>query len=169
MKARLCLPAMNDVNPDLTFTAEVAEDFGDRRLPTLDFSLWMKDDMSISHSYYKKGMKSQMMLDRKSAMGKRQKYCIMSNELTRRLMNIDEEDEVLAEREITKTIEDFTRQLKNSGWEVKEAWEMVTSGYAGWIRRKRNRNQEGSGLYRSAAASLPVRARKKLTGREDWF
>ena len=52
MKARLCLPAMNDVNPDLTFTAEVAEDFGDRRLPTLDFSLWMKDDMSISHSYY---------------------------------------------------------------------------------------------------------------------
>ena len=38
-------------------------------------------------------MKTQMMLDRDSAMSKRQKYCIQANELTRRLMNIDEDEE----------------------------------------------------------------------------
>ena len=38
--ARLCLPLMNAINNDLTFTAEVAADYADRRLPTLDFSLW---------------------------------------------------------------------------------------------------------------------------------
>ena len=34
--ARICLEAMNSINPDLTFTAEVEEDFKDNRLPTLD-------------------------------------------------------------------------------------------------------------------------------------
>ena len=33
---------MNAINPDLTFTAEVGEDFSDKRLPMLDFSLWME-------------------------------------------------------------------------------------------------------------------------------
>ena len=39
--ARVCLDAMNSINPDLTFTAEVEEEFDNKRLPTLDFSLWM--------------------------------------------------------------------------------------------------------------------------------
>ena len=37
--ARLCLPALNAVNKDLTLTVEVEEDFEDKRLPTLDFSM----------------------------------------------------------------------------------------------------------------------------------
>ena len=66
-------------------------------------------------------------------------------------------------------IENYTRQVKNSGWEVREAREMVTSGYAGWIRKRRRRKERGEDLYRSAAASLPARVRNKLTGRETWF
>ena len=52
---------------------------------------------------------------------------------------------------------------------MKEAWEMVTSGYAGWVRRRRRRLEEGTGIYRSAASSLPTRVRTKLTGKEEWF
>ena len=48
--ARLCLPAMNDVNPDLTFTAEVEEDFESRKLPTLDTNMWMEEDGKISNN-----------------------------------------------------------------------------------------------------------------------
>ena len=33
--ARICIEAMNKINPDLTFTAEVASDFIDNKLPTL--------------------------------------------------------------------------------------------------------------------------------------
>ena len=39
--ARLCLPAMNAINPDLVFTVEIPEDFPLCRLPTLDFLLWL--------------------------------------------------------------------------------------------------------------------------------
>ena len=102
-------------------------------------------------------------------MAKRQKFCIQANELTRRLMNIDEEEDETIDIEVEETIEQFTRQTKNSGWDVREAREMVVSGYAGWIRRKRRRLEEGSEIYRSAATSLPKRARTKLTGKEDWF
>ena len=122
--ARLFLPVMNSINKDLTFTAEVAGDFSTKKLPTLDFNLWMKEDQSLSHSYFEKEMKSQILLEKESAMGMKQKYCINSNELTRRLYVIDGEEEK-GEEEITNTIEYFTRQLKNSGWDRLEAKEMV--------------------------------------------
>ena len=166
--ARLCLPVMNSINRDLTFTAEVAGDFATKKLPTLDFNMWMREDRSLTHCYFEKEMKSQILLEKGSAMGMKQKYCINSNELTRRLYVIDEGDEK-GEEEITNTIEDFTRQLKNSGWDRLESKEMVVSGYIAWKRRARRREEEGVELYRSAASSLPARARRKLTGKEDWY
>ena len=108
------------------------------------------------------------MLEKESAMSTKQKITIQSNELTRRLYNVDEELEG-KEEEVTKIVENFTRQLKNSGWGRKEAREMVVSGYKGWRRRLEKRIEEGANQYRSAGMSLMTRSRKKLTGREDWF
>ena len=105
--ARLCLPVMNSINEDLTFTAEVAGDFPSKKLPTLDFNLWMRKDQSLSHSFFEKEMKSQVLLEKGSAMSVKQKYCINANELTRRLYVIDEDDEG-GEEEVSNTIEDFT-------------------------------------------------------------
>ena len=144
------------------------EDFKEKRLPTLDFSLWLKQGGEISHSYYEKEMRSQVMLERDSAMSTKQKITIQANELTRRLYNINEEDTDL-ESEVEKVIETYTRQIKNSGWNAREAREMVVSGYIGWKRRVARRIQEGGQQYRSAGSSLLTRARKKLTGKEDWY
>ena len=166
--ARLCLPAMNDVNPDLTFTAEVEEDFESRKLPTLDTNMWMEEDGKISHNYFEKSMKSQIMIEKDSAMGIQQKNCIMANELTRRLYNLDITMEDI-EEEVREVIENFTRQAKNSGWERKEVREMIVSGYTGWKRRIERRRDEGGAVYRSAKNSLVTRTRKKLTGKEDWY
>ena len=161
--ARLCLPLMNDINQDLTFTAEVAADFPDRRLPTLDFTLWQVEEGELAHSYYEKEMKTQVMLEKESAMGTRQKFTIQSNELTRRLYNVDEEL-LSKEEEVFEITEQFTKQAKNSGWNRKDTREMVISGYRGWRRRLERRKEEGGSQYRSAASSLITRTRKKLTG-----
>ena len=93
-------------------------------------------DQTITFNYFEKEMRNQQVVHKDSAMGKHQKYCILANELTRRLLNTDverPEDEV--EDEVTVVIEHYTTQLKNSGWNVKEAREMVVSGYIGWKRR----------------------------------
>ena len=150
---------MNAVNADLTFTAEVPSDFADKRLPTLDFSLWMKENQEITHSYFEKEMKTQQLLEKDSAMSSKQKFTILSNELTRRLYNIDDEGEDKDE-EVEKTIEKMTKQLKNSGWNRRDVREMVISGYKGWQRRLDRRTEEGGEKYRSAAGSLMTRSRK---------
>ena len=36
--------AMNSVNPDLMFTAELEEDFPTRKLPTLNTEIWMTEN-----------------------------------------------------------------------------------------------------------------------------
>ena len=56
--AKICLLAMNSVNDDLNFTKEAPEEFSRKRLPTLDFVIWMVN-VILYHSYYEKPMKSQ--------------------------------------------------------------------------------------------------------------
>ena len=51
-------------------------------------------------------------------MSMKQKFNKLSNELTRRLYNIDDEEEKKDE-EVERTIEPMTKQLKNSGWNRK--------------------------------------------------
>ena len=135
--ARLCVKAMNHINKDITFTTEVTSEFKNKKLPTLDMNLMMKSDYKITHTYFEKEMKSQVLIEKDSAMTQRQKYSILANELTRRIYNIDEEDDEF-DKEVEETIETFTRQLKTSGWERREAAEIVKSGFIGW-RRRRNR------------------------------
>ena len=82
------------------------------------------------------------------------------------MYNIAEDRE---EEEVTEILEQITKQLKNSGWERTEIREIIVSGYKGWRRRLDRRTEECGERYRSAAASLPSRARTKLTGKVDWF
>jgi hypothetical protein len=56
--ARVCLPAMNSLNQDLNFTTECPEDFPGKRLPTLDFVVWMIRGI-LNHSYFEKSMRLQ--------------------------------------------------------------------------------------------------------------
>ena len=77
-------------------------------------------------------MKSLLLVEKDSAMENRQKFCINSNELTRRLYNVDEEN--VGEKEISSIIEHYTKQLKNSGWSRRDVREKVVCGYIGWRR-----------------------------------
>lgn len=96
--ARLCLPAMNAINEGLVFTTEIPEEFPKCRLPTLDFLLWL-DWWEINHSYFEKIIKTLYVVMQRTAMGEHHKYSILSNELVRRLSNINigkvEQSEVL--------------------------------------------------------------------------
>ena len=49
--AKLCLPAMNAINPDLVFMMEIPEDFPLCRLPTLDFELWLESCRPKPHLF----------------------------------------------------------------------------------------------------------------------
>ena len=110
---RVLTPAANSINPDLRFTSELEEDFEDNKLPTLDFKIWLGEDFSIFHTYFEKAMRTQLLIPKRSAMPQRQKMNIQTNELNRRLSNID--DRLGVEEQMLVT-DHFTAQLKNSGY-----------------------------------------------------
>ena len=85
---RICMPAINNINQDLEFTAELPEEFAENKLPTLDFLLWLEKHGLLNHSYFEKSMKTPYVLMNMSAMGSQQKYSILSNELVRKLSSV---------------------------------------------------------------------------------
>ena len=126
---RVLLPVMNSINTDLEFTTELREDFQDRKLPTLDCKLWLEEDGSLNHTYFEKDMRSQLVIPEKSAMAMSQKISILSNDLVRRLSNINVEK--VEEEEKVRVVEHFITQLKTSGYDRKKAREIVVSGIVG--------------------------------------
>ena len=163
--ARICLPAMNAVNKSLKFTTESPEEFPRDRLPTLDFVLWLVGGI-LYHSYFEKEMKSQFTIMRRSAMSEQQKMSILSNELVRRLSNIHRD---VLQEEIKEIIEHFITQLKNSGYERKQAREIVVCGVVGWRRKLGRREKEGKKQFLSASETLEKRTESKLLEKTNWY
>ena len=163
--ARLCRPIMNSVNEDLVFTTEVAEDFEDNNLPTLDFKIEEIADEMI-HTYFGKSMKTPFQIMERSAMGEQQRYAILSNELIRRLSNIHGK---IGIEERLKVVDKFTQQLKTSGYTRQQCRQAVISGLLGYKRKVSRRTCSGGSMYRSAASTMGVRVRKKLLQKTSWY
>lgn len=156
---------MNAINPDLQFTVETGEDYQDGWLPTLDFKIKVIDGQ-IVHTYFEKPMKSQLVLMERTAMGEQQKYQILSNELIRRLSKISPK---IWKKEKIDIVDQFTRQLKNSGYGRKEARQAIISGIVGYERKCAKRRKDGMNFYRNAASTLKRRVKKKLLQKTTWY
>ena len=159
---KICLPAMNSVNGDLRFTTEAPEEFPMKRLPTLDFVLWMVDGI-LRHSYYETSMKSQYTV---MQMSEHQRMAILSNELVRRLSTIHKE---VIEEEITGVIETYIGQLKTSGYGRKQTREIVFCGVVGWRRKMERKEKNGGKQYQEAKDTLETRTDAKLLEKVTWY
>ena len=164
---RICLEAMNSINPDLEFTIETPEDFPEEKLPTLDFKLWQEPDKTINHCYYQKEVKTPYVIMARSGMATQQKLQILSNELTRRLSNVNHENSELKQH--TRIINQFTQELKNSEYPFRTAREIVISGIRGLRTRRRLRELKNQNFYREAHTTACRRATKKLVNKETWY
>ena len=165
--ARICRPAMDSINEDLKFTTEVAEDFEDKRLPTLDFSMWLMKFYRINHTYFQKCMKTPYVLMKRSAMSEQQKMSILSNELIRRLSNIN--DEETSDDEKIVVLESYIKEMKTSEYGRKQIKESLVSGVVGWRRKQARRKTSGEDFYRSGKSTLSGRCRRKLMEKTTWY
>jgi hypothetical protein len=152
--------------PDLVFTIETPEGFPLCCLPTLDFLLWL-EWWGLNHTYLEKEMKTPFLIMQRSAMGEHQKASILSNELVRRLSNINVG--LVAMSEVIKVVEQFIQQLKNSGYSHKQSREFVICGIKGWKNKIKRREKERKGFYREGKTALKSRVSKKLLEKENWY
>ena len=126
--ARVTRTGMNSINKDLVFTTECQEDFKNEKLPTLDFQMWLEGN-KISHTYFQKPTKTPYVIMARSAMSNQQKIQILSNELTRRMSNVKIED--VGQDEKNRIVEQFSQELKSSGYTFSLAKTIVQSGLKG--------------------------------------
>ena len=165
--ARICAPAQNSINEDLEFTQEVPEDFKDNRVPTLDTTWWQMEDMTINFSYFEKAMRTPYVIMKRSAISDNSRYNILSNELVRRLSNMNKEGTTQEEK--IEVVENYIQQCKTSGYNRHETREGVISGIKGWKRKHMRRERDQIDFYRGAKSTLAGRVRKKLTEKTSWY
>ena len=165
--ARHCQVAMNSINPNLEFTVECEDDFADKKLPTLDFKIWQDKKGRINHTYYQKEMKTPFLIMARSAAPLQQKHQVLSNELTRRLLNINRQEN--KQEEYNRVVDEFTKEAKNSEYNHQTTLEIVNSGIKAWKARQERRKDQGQEIYRPASSTLKDRTRKKLLARENWY
>ena len=165
--ARITVEAMNSINIDLEFTVECEEEFSNERLPTLDFAICQEKDGQITHSYFKKEMKTPLVIIARSGMSVQQKIQILANDLTRRLYNISKDK--IEQEEYNKIIDQLTKELKNAEYNYKTAREIIISGIRGWKTRLARREEKGQEIYRLAKNTAKIREYKKLMSRETWY
>ena len=154
---------MNSINPDLKFTTETEVDFKNQRLPTLSFELW-SERQGLKHSYFEKDMRSQVLTMQRSSMAEQSKFSILVNELVRRFEVMSAS---LEESEQISIVNHYTKQLRNSGYNNKQAKDIVISAIRG-VMRKRERRSNQERRYLTGEETLENRITKKLTEASNW-
>ena len=87
---------MNSVFNNIQFETELAEDFTERKLPTLDFEMWFQEDgeyegrQKILYKFYEKPMNTPFSIMKDSAMPEGGKIASLSQEVVRRMQNTSE-------------------------------------------------------------------------------
>ena len=154
---------MNSINPDLKFTTETEVDIKNQRLPTLSFELW-SERQGLKHSYFEKDMRSQVLTMQRSSMAEQSKFSILVNELVRRFEVMSAS---LEESEQISIVNHYTKQLRNSGYNNKQAKDIVISAIRG-VMRKRERRSNQERRYLTGEETLENRITKKLTEASNW-
>ena len=68
-----------------------------------------------------------------------------------------------------KLVDEFTRELKNSGYTRRRAREIVVCGLLGVERKKLRRERQGQKFHRRGKSTFTERTKKKLIGKTAWF
>ena len=155
---------MNSINSDLEFTTESERDYDNGRMPTLSFEMWSTKD-GISHSYYEKPMRSQVLTMRRSSQAEKSKFSILVNELNRRFEVMHEK--VTIEEKI-RVVDKFCQQLVNSGYSYLQVREIVLSSLKGQDKKEKRRKIKDK-RYKSASETLEKRMEKKLIEAVAWY
>ena len=86
----------------------------------------------VRHSYFKKEMKSPLLLMQENAISDNHKFAFLSNELIR---SVEQVVEGVRQDEKLKITEIFIQKMRNSGYERRNTREAVISGRKGFNTR----------------------------------
>ena len=143
--------AMNSVFEGINLTIEIAEDFKEKKLPTLEFKLWVetsKEGLSqVRYSFFEKEMNTPYCILERSAMAEQSKVSSLTQDLIRRLTNTYEG---ASQCEKNLIVEKFIQKLKISGYKKIQVREIIESGLKGYITKVERAKKDGRDLHMAA-------------------
>ena len=84
----------------LKFTIELEEDFEEGYLPTLDIQIRVLEDGTTTYKYFEKPTNSNVMIQRRAALGESSKVSTLVQEIIRRMVNTSELESQTVRNEI---------------------------------------------------------------------
>ena len=162
---RIIHGSMQGVMKSLKFTTELGEEEGGW-LPTLDLQVRVEDNNIVSFRYYEKPTVTNVMVQRRSAMGENEKIQTLTNDMVRRLASTDPRQKNATK---VKVVDQFTKKILTSGYNLQQTRRIVLGGIRGWRRRIERAKEESRSLYRKAGSCQESRLKKKTLGKSSWF
>ena len=120
---------MNEIFLFLNFTIELAEDFEDGYLPTMDTKLRVSLNSIVTYIFYEKPTAANVMVQRTAALGESLKVRILVREVLRRMINTSEREPDKVRNEV---LDRCCQKLCNSGHYLPSIRNMMVSGLLGY-------------------------------------
>ena len=160
---------MNSICNFLSLTMETATDFGGV-LPTLDLSIWVREDNKTMYMFYSKPMASNMVLQSRSAMPENMKIATLNQEVIRRMVNTSEDLDDSIRLEV---VDNYARKIINSGYGLNQTRNVMVGGLKGYERKlklsKDVTNPKWQPLHPPASFNIQARRKKKILEKNNWF
>ena len=156
---------MDGVFPYLKFEMETPEMFNGP-LPTLDFQCWVTDKNRVEYTYFQKPMAKETLIMRDSALSEKVVISSLTQNLVRRMLNTSETVNI---EERIKVVNQFSYQLRLSGYSAEQSRDIVKAGLTGYENLLERSKKEKKNLHRSAEEGQEERRKKKVLAKGNWF
>ena len=167
---RVLKDIMNSIISFLNLTIEIEDDFDDKKLPTLDIKIWYKGG-KVLHEHFEKVMKTNLVLEQRSALNENTKMSSLSQKVVRILLNCSEE---LDNDSRVKHLEEFSTKLSTSGYKLDYIRKVMENGIKAYERKLDLSNlpktdEKFSPLHLPKAFKAGARRDKKMMAKSEWF
>ena len=161
----------NNIDPQIRFTGEGADNHVGGRVPMLDLEVWRSSSKEtggkkLEWSYYEKPIMSQLLLMEKSAMPMNTKMNVLSQEIIRRMKNMSLSLPVSARVEVLNRM---MIKMKDSGYSQDQRLDVLHAGTLGFCRMMVRQRTMGRRINRPRKEGQEERRDRKILGDTQWF
>ena len=151
-------------------TFDIPEKHEDLRCPVLDLAVRLEPrevsgNLKIRHTFYEKAVSAPTVFHSKAAYNWRSKLVTLSEEMRRRLRNMDTDHNT---EEILAVTRKFCTKLANSGYNQQTRWEVLRSATTKYFRDLAEWKTGGKAMYRGRE-ELALRRKFKALEMTTWF
>ena len=168
----------NGIHPSIQLEIDYPSKHQDNKMPILDVKIWIEKrkkkgrneeegyETKIIHEYYQKEVSSKRVIHARTAMSKKQKRTILTQEMLRIMLRCSP---LLPWTNTTKHINTFMMRMQYSGHTQKFREEIATSAMQAYNRIKHKDKTGEKPMYRNKDWQRKERRKEKRSKKTQWY